>query len=94
MAFAINKESYTGTIREITIGKGDRAFSVGGDAAYPFYTFEGEMPNRPVIAMEIWDMEPTDWPEAARAPFADVLGDPAAWAKKCVEEYGAQAIVL
>jgi acetyl-CoA decarbonylase/synthase complex subunit delta len=94
VAFAINKESYTGTIREITIGKGDRAFSVGGDAAYPFYTFEGEMPNRPVIAMEIWDMEPTDWPEAARAPFADVLGDPAAWAKKCVEEYGAQAIVL
>ena len=52
------------------------------------------MPNKPVIAMEIWDMEPEDWPEAALAPFKDVVSDPAAWAKKCVEEYGAQAIVL
>jgi acetyl-CoA decarbonylase/synthase complex subunit delta len=52
------------------------------------------MPNKPKIAMEIWDMEPEDWPEAALAPFKDVISDPAAWAKKCVEEYGADMIVL
>ncbi len=39
------------------------------------------MPNKPIIAMEIWDMEPEDWPEAAKAPFKDVLNDPVAWAK-------------
>lgn len=39
-------------------------------------------------------MEPADWPEAVKKPFADVLSDPAKWAKKCVEEYGADAIVL
>jgi len=39
-------------------------------------------------------MEPEDWPEAALAPYKDVVSDPAAWAKKCVEDYGAQAIVL
>mmetsp|Transcript_22490 Transcript_22490/g.10823 ORF Transcript_22490/g.10823 Transcript_22490/m.10823 type:complete len:435 (+) Transcript_22490:540-1844(+) len=44
--------------------------------------------------MEIWDMEPTDWPEAAIKPFADVISDPAAWAKKCIETYGAEMIVL
>ena len=44
--------------------------------------------------MEIWDMEPEDWPEAAIAPFKDVISDPVAWAKKCVDEYGADAIVL
>ena len=44
--------------------------------------------------MEIWDMQPEDWPEAALAPFKDVVSDPAAWAKKCVEEYGADAIVI
>lgn len=44
--------------------------------------------------MEIWDMEPEDWPEAALEPFKDVVSDPAAWAKKCVDEYGADAIVL
>lgn len=94
MGFEIKKESYSGGIREISIGKGDKAFTVGGETSFPFYTFEGVMPNKPVIAMEIWDMEPEDWPEAATAPFAGVLSDPAAWAKKCVDEYGADAIVI
>lgn len=94
MGFEIKKESYSGGIREISIGKGGKAITVGGETSFPFYTFEGVMPNKPVIAMEIWDMKPEDWPAAAVAPFADVLDDPAAWAKKCVDEYGADAIVL
>jgi len=52
------------------------------------------MPHKPIIAMEIWDMEPEGWPEAAIEPFKDVISDPPAWAKKCVEEYGAQIIVV
>ena len=94
MAFEFFKESYTGNIKEITLGKGDKAVTVGGEACYPFYQFEGAMPNKPKIAMEIWDMEPEEWPEAALSPFKDVVSDPAAWAKKCVEEYGADMIVL
>lgn len=94
MGFEITKESYAGAIKGITIGKGDAAITVGGQTSYPFYQFEGEMPNKPVVAMEIWDIEPAEWPEAAIAPFKDVVGDPAAWAKKCVEEYGADLIVL
>jgi acetyl-CoA decarbonylase/synthase complex subunit delta len=31
---------------------------------------------------------------SALAPFKDVVSDPAAWAKKCVDEYGAEMIVL
>jgi acetyl-CoA decarbonylase/synthase complex subunit delta len=94
LAFEFFKESYSGNIREITLGKGDKAVTVGGEACYPFYQFEGAMPNKPKIAMEIWDMEPDEWPEAALSPFKDVMSDPAAWAKKCVEEYGAEMIVL
>ncbi len=94
MAFEFFKESYTGSIREISLGKGDNAVTVGGEACYPFYQFEGAMPNKPRIAMEIWDMEPDEWPEAALAPFKDVISDPAAWAKKCVTEFGAEMIVL
>lgn len=94
MGFEITKETYAGSIKGITIGKGDKALTVGGQTSYPFYQFEGKMPHKPIIAMEIWDMVPEDWPEAAKAPFKDVLSDPAAWAKKCVETYGAQAIVL
>jgi acetyl-CoA decarbonylase/synthase complex subunit delta len=94
VGFEITKETYAGSIKGVTIGKGDNALTVGGQTSYPFYQFEGEMPNKPIIAMEIWDMEPEDWPEAAIAPFKDVISDPAAWAKKCVDEYDAQAIVL
>ncbi|MGB9499367.1 MAG: acetyl-CoA decarbonylase/synthase complex subunit delta [Dissulfuribacterales bacterium] len=94
MGFDIFKESYAGGIREISIGKGDKAVTVGGETSYPFYLFEGEMPNKPRIAMEVWDMEPDEWPESAVAPFKDVISDPAAWAKKCVDDYGADMIVL
>ena len=92
MGFEITKETYAGSIKGITIGKGDNALTVGGQTSYPFYQFEGEMPNKPVIAMEIWDIAPEDWPEAAMAPFKDVVSDPAAWAKKCVDVYGARPL--
>ncbi len=94
MGFELTKESYAGGIKAITIGKGDKALTIGGETCYPFYQFEGNMPAKPVIAMEIWDMEPQEWPAAATAPFKDVLADPAAWAQKCVNDYGAQLIVL
>jgi len=94
LGFEINKESYTGAIKEITLGKGDKAVTVGGEACYPFYNFEGDMPHKPVVAMEVWDIAPEEWPEAALSHFKDVLSDPAAWAKKCVDEFGADLIVL
>ena len=94
MAFEFYKESYTGGVKEITLGDGDKAVTVGGETCYPFYQFEGDMPNKPKIAMEVWDMKPEDWSEAALKPFQDVVSDPAAWAKKCVDEYGAELIVL
>ena len=94
MGLKVFKESYTGGIKEITLGKGDKAVTVGGETCYPFYCFEGDMPNKPVVAMEVWDMEPEEWPEAALSHFKDVVSDPAAWAKKCVDEFGADMIVL
>ena len=94
MGFELNRESYAGGIKEISIGKGDTAIKVGGETCYPFYQFEGKMPNKPIIAMEIWDIEPADWPDAAMVHFKEVASDPALWAKKCVDEFGAQVIVL
>ena len=94
MGFEILKESYTGDIKNISIGAGEKAVTVGGETCYPFYQFEGNMPNKPRIAMEVWDLEPDDWPESALVHFKDVVSDPAAWAKKCVDEYGAEMIAL
>jgi len=94
MGLEIPKTLYSGKIREIKLGKGDKAVIVGGETAYPFYLFEGEMPNLPKIAMEVWDCPPDDWPKAALEPFHGVTDDPVAWAKKCIDDYGAEMIAL
>ena len=94
MAFEIPKITYTGKIKEVKLGKGPKAVTVGGESSYPFHLFEGEMPHPPRIAMEVYDSPPEEWPEAALKPFQDVANDPAAWAKKCVDVYGAELIAL
>lgn len=94
MAFEVPKTAYSGKIREITLGTGDKAITVGGETSYPFYLFEGEMPHAPRIAMEVWDCPIDDWAEAAQQPFQGVMDDPVAWAKKCIDDYGAEMIAL
>jgi len=95
LTFQPSKQVYSGKIREVTLGSGDKAVTVGGKGVYSFHSFEGPIPNAPRIAMEVWDKDPSeDWAEAAKAPFIGVLGDPAAWARKCIQDYGAEIIVV
>ncbi len=95
------KRNWTGKINSVTIGAGSEdggtrtsVITVGGATSLPFYHFEGEFPHRPVVAMEVWDVPAEEWPEVVQEPFADVMGDPGAWAQKCVEEHGADLIAL
>jgi acetyl-CoA decarbonylase/synthase, CODH/ACS complex subunit delta len=94
MAFEIPKVTYTGKIKEVKLGKGPKAITVGGESSYPFHLFEGEMPHPPRIAMEVYDSPPEEWPETALEPFKEVVNDPVAWAKKCTGVYGAELIAL
>jgi acetyl-CoA decarbonylase/synthase complex subunit delta len=94
VALDLPKLNYSGKIKELTLGTGDKAVTVGGETSYPFFTFEGVMPNLPRIAMEVYDSPPQDWAPAALEPFAGISGDPLAWAQKCVADYGAEMICL
>jgi acetyl-CoA decarbonylase/synthase complex subunit delta len=95
LAFEIPKQKYSGAIKTVTIGKGDKALTLGGETSYPFYLFEGAMPHKPRIAMEVWDKDPgEDWAAPVYETIKDVAGDPVAWAQKCVKEFGADAIGL
>jgi acetyl-CoA decarbonylase/synthase, CODH/ACS complex subunit delta len=94
MAIEIPKTLYNGKIKEIKLGTDNNALTVGGESCYPFYLFEGQMPHKPLIAMEVLDSPPEEWAEAALEPFAGVTSDPVAWAKKCINEYGAEIICL
>jgi acetyl-CoA decarbonylase/synthase complex subunit delta len=94
MAFEIPTISYNGVIKEVPLGKDGAPHIVGGETSYPFYLFEGSMPHLPIIAMDVYDIAPQEWPEATLKPFADVTEDPGAWAQKCVGSYGADMIAL
>jgi acetyl-CoA decarbonylase/synthase complex subunit delta len=99
MNFEIPKEANPGKIVEVTIGAtaaqgGTRSRSVtlGGATALPFHFFEGLQPHRPAVAMEVFDKVPAKYPDSLREFYADVLDDPAAMARRCVGEFGAELI--
>jgi len=52
------------------------------------------MPHRPVIAMEVVDRVPDEWNGELKAAFEGVIDNPVLWAKKCVDEWGADMIYL
>ncbi len=100
MPVTLVKERYTGKVGEIVLGAipeqgGTRTsvVTVGSDSTLPFLHFEGKIENRAVIAMEVNDINPP-WNETAKASFNGVLDNPAVWAQKCVNEFGADLIYL
>lgn len=93
MAFTLPKETYTGKVYEVTIGT-DRPVTFGGENVLPFHSFEGTIPHKPVIAYEIQDVPPDDWPETVRKVYEGKSADPVTWAKFCQDELKAEAIAL
>ena len=78
MAFEVSKETTDSRIREVVLGTGD--VKVGGENVLPFYLWEGDMPKRPLIAVEVYDDNPKEWPAAVADALGDVISDPVAWA--------------
>ncbi|HEC96634.1 MAG TPA: acetyl-CoA decarbonylase/synthase complex subunit delta [Nitrospirae bacterium] len=93
MAFVPPKESFTGRVFPVTIGTGVQQ-TFGGENTLPFHSFEGDIPNRPLIAYEIQDVPSEDWPETVRKVYEGVSGDTVTWAKYCEEDLKAKAIAL
>ncbi len=95
MVFRAPLESYKGKVSEVIVGKGERAVRLGGENVLAFNQGfdEGHFPNPPKLALEVWDMEPQNWPPWVLKPYKDVASDPVAWAKKC-EGLGADLIYL
>ena len=100
MALPDVKERWTSRINEVTIGAtkdegGTRGktVTVGGQSTLPFMTFEGEIPNKPVIAGYVADEVP-DWPDFLKDAIGSETNSAAEWAQKCVSEYGVDMISL
>lgn len=94
-------EKWSGEVSTVSIGAtksegGTRSqtIKIGGQKALPFLFREGAIPNRPVIAYEIWDIMPSDWPQELISAYSDALNEPLAWAEKCVKDYHAQLLCV
>ena len=100
MQIADVKEQWTAAINQVTIGAtkaqgGTRAktITVGGQTTLPFLTFEGTIPNKPVIAGYVADVPP-DWPDMLVQAIGKEINSPAEWAQKCVQEFKVDMISL
>jgi acetyl-CoA decarbonylase/synthase complex subunit delta len=93
MAFDLPTETAKGKVREVELGAGDKAKKVGGENILPFHLWEGDMPNKPIVAAEVSD-EVSELIPALDKALGEVKDDPVAWAKKAVEDWGADAIFL
>jgi acetyl-CoA decarbonylase/synthase complex subunit delta len=93
MALTIPKENYSGKIITLQIGSGPKAVTIGGATALPFLGFEGIFPNRPVVALEIMDISPDDWPETVKKTLGSAASSPVQWEKFC-QENGADVVAL
>ena len=100
VSLQIPKKTWSGAVQEVTLGATPdeggtrgRRVTVGGETTLPFLHFEGEIPHRPVVAVEVFDREPDDWPLLLLEAWGDVLLEPGAWAAHAEEE-GADVIVV
>ncbi len=80
----IPKEKWSGKIGEVALGAtakegGTRAIALktGGESGMPFLSYEGAMPNRPLIAGEVMDST-SDLPDPVKAEFGEATDDPVA----------------
>lgn len=94
MPFEIPVETSKGAIRTVEMGSGDKAAKAGGGTVLAFHTWEGEIPNKPLVAAEVMDEAPDDTPEELKNALGDLLGDPVKWAQTAVGEWGADLIFL
>lgn len=94
-------ESFTGTVNKVTLGADNETggtrkstVTIGGSSNVVYGGSRSDMGQKPVVAIDILDTRPEDWTDTLSEPYDDVMDSPADWAKKCVEEFGADLICV
>ena len=94
-------KKWTGKINTVKIGRTadeggarDRTITIGGSDCLPMHYFEGEIPHRPVIALEVTDEYPQDWNPAVIESYPEIMDDASKWANHISQEYDIDLICL
>jgi acetyl-CoA decarbonylase/synthase complex subunit delta len=90
---------YAGSIVEVRLGAtkadgGTRSTSyvIGGEKVPPFFNFQAATPNRPVIALDVFDWPKVPLSKAVKMHFREYLEDIGEWARVSVDKFGAEMI--
>lgn len=96
MAVEIVREKYSNAINVVQIGSANfgSTLKVGGETALPFLFKEGEMPNIPVVAIEVMDCDPVEWPEHIKDIYGADINDPVKWAVTALEKSRAKILCV
>lgn len=91
---------YPGRIREVTLGAtkstgGSRkkTVTIGGAIAPAYSDFSKKAVHSPVIALDVFDM-PVNLPKVLKENVAEVMEDPAEWARMNVKKFGADMVTI
>lgn len=94
-------EKWSGSVSTVSIGAakqegGSRSavIQVGGQQTLPYLYKEASLPHSAVIAFEILDTPPQDWPQELMSAYKGATNDPLEWAQVCVEQYKAKLLCL
>jgi acetyl-CoA synthase len=98
-AFQVKKETCEVPVWTVKLGAGKeeggtrgKTYIIGGETCMPFHFWEGDMPHRPLVAMEVFDVISEKYPPVLKDIYGDLLENPARMAQVCVEKYGADLI--
>jgi acetyl-CoA decarbonylase/synthase complex subunit delta len=93
-------EKFPGRIREVRLGStkkdgGSRgiSFILGGSDAPPFVYADRPPGHLPVLAMDTFDVN-IPMPAVVKSGIQDVMDDPAEWARRNVEQFGADMVTV
>ncbi|MDR1020671.1 MAG: CO dehydrogenase/CO-methylating acetyl-CoA synthase complex subunit beta [Synergistaceae bacterium] len=99
-SFAVRHDKCESPVWEVKLGNSKeeggtrkKTYVIGGETAKPFHLWEGNMPHRPLVALEVLDNITEKYPPVLRSIYGDdLLHDPVEMAKACVGKYGADLL--
>ena len=93
MSFVPKTQPFSGKIKAVTLGTGDKTITIGGQNVLPFYTFDAAIENAPKIGVEISDAA-NAWNSTGLQEFYAGCTTMADYAKKAETMEGADFLCL
>jgi acetyl-CoA decarbonylase/synthase complex subunit delta len=93
MPFKSVAQKFNASIKEVVIGGGDKALTLGGENVFPLYSFDETIQNPPRVGLEFSDLGP-DRSLPGIAAFYEGAESVAELAKRACEKSGASFVCL